>query len=135
MKTYLCNTQHKIPVALKLREALLVNGILFNSESWHGVTQKHIKSLDTVDVALLRTILKAHSKTPKEFLYVETGALPFRWIVAQRRIMYLKNIMERSDNDMLKRVLIAQKLNPSKGDFVRIVEKNLKELGNTYDDI
>ena len=129
------NFQHKIPVAMKLREALLVNSTLFNSESWHGVTQKHIKSLESVDEALLRTILKAHSKTPMEFLYLETGALLLRWIVAQRRIMYLKSIMERSENDMLKKVQIAQKLNPLQGDFVIIVENNLKELGITNEEV
>ena len=43
--------------------------------------------------------------------------------------------MERSENDMLKKVLIAQKLNPSQGDFVIIVENNLKELGITYEEV
>ena len=56
--------RHKIYVALKIREVMLLNGILFNSESWHGVTQKQIKSLEGIDEALLRGILKAHGKTP-----------------------------------------------------------------------
>ena len=60
--------QHKLEVAMKLREAMLLNGILYNSEPWHGITQKHIKNLEAVDEALLRNILKAHSKTPKELL-------------------------------------------------------------------
>ena len=30
--------KHKTEVAIKLREAMLLNGILFNSEAWHGVT-------------------------------------------------------------------------------------------------
>ena len=30
--------EHKMHVALKLREAMLINGILYNSEAWHGVT-------------------------------------------------------------------------------------------------
>ena len=29
--------KHKIEVALKLREAMLINGVLYNSEAWHGV--------------------------------------------------------------------------------------------------
>ena len=36
--------KHK-KVAMKLREAMLLNGILFNVEAWHGVTLKHIKRL------------------------------------------------------------------------------------------
>ena len=28
--------KYKIDIGLKLREAMLLNGILFNSEAWHG---------------------------------------------------------------------------------------------------
>ena len=41
--------------------------------------------------------------------------------------------MERREDDLLKRVFLAQKENPSQGDFVRIVEKYLKELGVTFE--
>ena len=46
--------QHKTDVALKLREAMLLNEILFNSESWHGLTKKQIDSLESVDEYLLQ---------------------------------------------------------------------------------
>jgi hypothetical protein len=114
---------------------MLLNGILYNSEAWHGVTMKQIATLEAIDEALLRGILKAHSKTPKEFLYLELGALPIKWIMAQRRINYLKQIMLREDNELLKKVLIAQKNSPSKGDFVTIVEKDLKSLNLTYEQV
>ena len=57
--------KHKTEVALKLREAMLINGILYNSEAWHGITNAQIAKLESVDEALLRGILKAHIKTPK----------------------------------------------------------------------
>ena len=41
--------------------------------------------------------------------------------------------MERREDDLLKRVFLAQKENPSQGDFVRIVEKYLKELGVIFE--
>ena len=31
--------KHEIEVAMKLREAMLINGLLYNSEAWHGVTK------------------------------------------------------------------------------------------------
>ena len=34
--------KYKVEVVLKLREAMLINGILFNSEAWHGVTLAQI---------------------------------------------------------------------------------------------
>ena len=127
--------RHKSEVAMKLRESMLLNGILFNVEAWYGTTLKQIKSLETIDEYLLRNILKAHKKTPKEFLYLETGALPIRWVVAQRRILFMKHIMERHDNELLKKVFLAQKLNPSQRDFVNIVEKDLKDLKITHEEV
>ena len=56
--------KHKIIVAMKLGEVMLLNGILYNSEAWHGLTKKHIKTLEAIDEDLLRGILKAHAKTP-----------------------------------------------------------------------
>ena len=80
--------KHTVEVALKLREAMLINGILYNSEVWHGVTHAQIVKLESVDEALLRSILKAHSKTPKEFLYLETGTIPLRWIIAHNNNIF-----------------------------------------------
>ena len=34
--------KHIAEVAMKLRGDMLLNGILFNVEAWHGVTLKHI---------------------------------------------------------------------------------------------
>ena len=45
--------RHRTEVALKLREAMLIDGILFNSEAWHGVILAHIAKLETIDEALL----------------------------------------------------------------------------------
>ena len=30
--------KYKMEIGLKLRQAMLLNGVLFNSEAWHGVT-------------------------------------------------------------------------------------------------
>ena len=45
--------KHRIDVALKLREVMLINGILFNSEAWHGVTKNHIRELEKIDENLI----------------------------------------------------------------------------------
>jgi hypothetical protein len=37
--------KHKLDVALRLKEAMFLNGILHNSEAWHGLTDAHIASL------------------------------------------------------------------------------------------
>jgi hypothetical protein len=125
---------HRVEMGMMLRESMLINGILFNSEAWHGTTKKDIKELERLDEALLRGMVKAHSKTPTEFIYLEMGALPLRWVIAQRRINYLKNIIDRNDNELIKKVYYAQKENPSKGDFVTLVKKDLESIGMTLED-
>ena len=110
---------------------MLINGILFNSEAWHGVTAAQIAKLEKIDEDLLRGILKAHRKTPSEFLHLETGTLPIRFILAQRRINYLKHILSRDSEELIRKVYSAQKEDPTNGDFAKLVTKDLELLGFT----
>ena len=86
----------KIQVGLMLREAMFLNGVLHSSEAWHGLTATQIAQIELVDHHLMRTILGAHSKTPTEFLYLETGALPVKYVITSRRLNYLKHIHMQS---------------------------------------
>ena len=43
--------------------------------------------------------------------------------------------MERHDDELLKKVFLAQKRNPTLGDFAQIVEKNLTDLKITYEEV
>ena len=81
--------KHKTEVGLILRNAMLHGCMLFNSEVWHGLLQRHIRALEVVDEYLLRSIMKAHQKTPIEFIYLETGALPIRHIISSRRLLII----------------------------------------------
>ena len=47
---------------MKLIEAMLLNGRLFNSEAKYGVTHAQIVKLENIYEALLGCILKAHCK-------------------------------------------------------------------------
>ena len=58
----------KMEIGLKLRQAMLLNGILYNSEAWHSVIEVELRQLETVDEHLLRALVKGHIKTPLEFL-------------------------------------------------------------------
>ena len=46
--------KHATTVALKLREVMLLNGILFNSEAWHGVNKKHVNYLKQLTMSSYR---------------------------------------------------------------------------------
>ena len=78
----------KMEIGLKLRQAMFLNGILYNSEAWHALTEKDTKMLEVVDEHLLKSLIKGHEKTPIEFLYLEASATPIRFIIASRRLIY-----------------------------------------------
>ena len=67
--------QYRMEIGLKLRQAMFINGVLFNSEACQSVTETEIKLLEAVDEHLLRSLVGAHSKTPLEFLFLEAGDL------------------------------------------------------------
>ena len=52
----------RLEVGLLLRKAILVNSLLFTSETWSGVKEKELRRLEQVDQHLLRSFLFSHSK-------------------------------------------------------------------------
>ena len=73
--------------------------------------------------------MQSHSKVQNEFLYLETGTLNVEQTLSCRRMMYLQTILNRSDEELTKRVYNAQKKNPLEGDWVKMVEKDFEVLG------
>ena len=108
---------------------MLLNGMLFNSEAWHNISEEEIKMLEKVDEYLLRSLVKGHSKLPVEFLYLEAGAIPVRFLISCRRILYLWTILQRDENELVKRVFRAQQDEVLPGDFVQLVQADLKLIG------
>ena len=80
---------------------MLINGILHNSEAWSDVKDSDVKLLEDVDEHLIRSIFKAHSKTPLEFLHLETGTVPIKFIIASRRLNYLHNILSKPEPELI----------------------------------
>ena len=108
-----------------LREAMFINGILYNSEAWHGLKESHVEKLSKIDNQLMRSLLSAHAQIPNEFLYLETGILSVSFVILSRRLNYLKEIHSREDHELLKRVYTKQKINPVKGDWTHLQGKIL----------
>ena len=43
--------------------------------------------------------------------------------------------MSRSDEELIKKGFLGQKDQPTRGDFVKLVEKDLSDLGLSFEDI
>ena len=124
----------RIEAGLQLRQAMLLNSILFNSEAWHGVSDVDLGQLEKVDEALLRGLLNAHSKVPLESLYLETGSIPIRYIIKSRRLSFLYSILQKDREELVREVYEAQKHEPTDGDFIELVKKDATEIGIVFDE-
>ena len=85
----LCLGQYHFEAGVMLRNSLVLSSLLSNSESWYNLTKRDISKLEGVDEEMLRKLLFAHSKTPIELLYLETGSIPIRFILMNRRLTLL----------------------------------------------
>ena len=124
-------------VALILRESMLLNGILTNSEVWYGVKEEHLTALESADNDLMRKIFGAHSKTATELFFIETAKLPIRFVISKRRLMYLWNILKQNQNELIRKVFNAQKLVKTKGDWFDMINKEREKYGieETHEEI
>ena len=133
----ICFGPYTFEVALVLRDSLLINGILTNSEAWLALSTAEVEQLEQADESLMRRILKVSQGCPKEMLYLELGCTPIRFIIMLRRIMFLHYMLHEDPNCLIQRVLQAQIAQPSKNYFVQTVENILEELDIhfSYDDL
>ena len=107
----------------------MISVLLFNSETWLRLTKESIKRLESVDLMLLRKVLKTPISTPKVSLYLETGCVPLRYILKGKRIMFLHHILTRDINSLISRVFWAQVYDTGKGDWCQVVRQDLDMLG------
>ena len=96
-----------------LRSSLLLSSLISNSESWVGLTKKQITDLESVDEELFRNIFssdqsKAHSKTPLELFYQETGSIPIRYILMSRHLNFLWYLIHQKEDSLLSNFFLAQ---------------------------
>ena len=117
---------HYFEIAVLLRESLFINTILFNIETWYNITEHELNELESVDRILLRRIMNVPFSTPTALLYLELGIIPLRHIIQAKRIMFLRYIMTRQENDLLNKFLKAQIREPTKNDWCLTVKKDLE---------
>ena len=115
-------------IAMLMRESMLVNGILTNSETWYNLLKAEVKELEEVDRLFLRKILSVPESTPGEAFFLELGILPFNVIIKARRINYLHYLLSRDKTEMMSIFFFTQWANPTRGDWSEQVKIDLEEF-------
>ena len=83
----------------------------------------------------MKKIIGAQSKVPTELLFLETAAIPVRYILASRRAIFFHNILKREENELVKRVYKAQKENPSKGNWIHTIKEDMELINLNMNEI
>jgi hypothetical protein len=120
--------RHYFQIGLLLRDTNVINAMLFSAECWYGVTNNQLVKLENVDLGFLRKLFKGHCKTAKEAYYLETGKIPPKFIIINRRLMFLKQILNSNKEGLLSRFFHLQKACPVKNDWVTQVEKDKDDI-------
>ena len=60
-------------------------------------------------------------------LYLETNLLQIPDIVCMRRLLYYQSVLKKNKDKIVKKVFVAQQNNPSKGDWILLVQEYMKK--------
>ena len=86
----------------------------------HSVSETEIRMIETVDEC--------------QFLYLEAGATPIRYIISSRRLLHHQTIFKRDDSELTKKVYREQIRNPTQGDFVELIKEDFKAINEQQND-
>ena len=125
---------HFFNMAMLFRTTMLINGMLCSSEALYGITTAHLEQLESCDTMLFKSLFQSPCTTPIAAYFLETGAVPIRFLIKGRRLMYLWTILQKSDDELVRKVFNAQKLFPVKDDFIHQIEKDLEDIGMEFDE-
>ena len=123
-----CFGPYETEVFLRLRESLMMSTLLFNAETWFGVTKKELEQLENVDLRFLCQKFELHSKIPKEMIFLELGIVPVNFLLMKKKLEYLQYILQQPEESLIHQVLMAMIKNPQKNDWIESIRKDMKDL-------
>ena len=124
----ICFGKYHYEVAILLRNAVLTNFLLTNSEAWHNLTESDLRSLEKVDESLLCKILETPISTPREILYLELEVMPIGFIIQSRKLIILKYIVSEPSDSLVHQVFEAQLKYPTRNDWGQTVMKDMVDI-------
>ena len=108
----------------------MVTSILtYNLEVAFNLRQSEIKSIDKIDLMLLKNALKTSSKVSRCLILLDLGLVSAEYIIKQKRANYLHTLLNSEASSISKKVFDEQLKSPIKGDFVNYIKEDLKEIG------
>ena len=111
-----------------LREGLLLGSMLNNSESWVNITKSDLDTLEKPDTIVQRSILTEYGNPSKVFMCLELGVIPVKFVIIEKRLKFLKYILDETITSMIRQIYETLKEDSRKGDFVDLVRQDFEEV-------
>ena len=124
---------HFFKIAFLLRESLLLNGILYNSETWYGLKKAEIEEMENLDKDFIRSLFEVPFTVPVSSLFLETGCVSINTIIKARRINFLHYMLKLEEDEMLLKFFMVQWEQGRAGDWSEEVKKDLTDFGIPQD--
>ena len=92
-----------------------------------------LRQLERIEEGFLRELLK----TPIAQLYLEVGQIPARFEIIKIRLLFLKSILNQSEDSLVLKFFHAQSKTSAKGEGVSMCIENLQylKITQTFEEI
>ena len=88
----------------------------------------HIQILEECDKALCRQLFNIHLTCSYEAFFCETGALPIRYTLIGRWLVYYWTVLNKSEVELVTKVFNVQKKCPVRGAWIKQIKLDLQQL-------
>ena len=120
--------QHYFEAFKLLRDTMVYSVLTYNLEVAYNLTKSDLKILDKIDLHLIGQVLMTSSKVSRCLVLLELGLMPVEYVIKQKRLNYLFNLVQMDESSIAKKVFLQQTKSPLKGDFVKYAQEDMKEL-------
>ena len=93
-------------VEIRLFEAQIVPALLFISESWVDLSQKHLSDLQNFQDKFLRKLLRMPPTTTKSILHWDGMMETMKWRIAREKILFIRKMSMREADNICRQSLI-----------------------------
>ena len=115
--------------AIIFLNVILRSSILYACETYYNLTETQVRQLERIEEGFLRKIFKTTTGCPINQLYLESGHVPTRFAIKKARLLFQTNILEEKEDSTIRKFLMLQFEQPSKGDWASSCTQDLEELG------
>ena len=107
---------------------MLRPSILFGCEAYYNLTEQEIRKLEEIEENYLVKLFVTLRSCARVQLYREAGIFPLRFQIMKSRLLYLKYILEQTEESKLFQFLKLQFEQPSNGDWASMCLQDMKTL-------